>query len=74
MPSREVGADTEAIEVKYGQTIGRQGYFTNLENYKALSKTPVKTTVVYGGQGIQQRGVFTLCGWREIYNNFCDSN
>jgi len=61
----EEGTVTEAIEVKYGQTIS-QDYFTNLENYRTLSKTPVKTTVVYGGQGIQQRGNSMVHGWREI--------
>lgn len=55
----------EAIEVKYGQTVN-QDYFTNLESYRALSETPVKTTVVYGGQGSQTRNNHMLVGWREI--------
>jgi hypothetical protein len=61
----EEGTVTEAVEVKYGETVN-QDYFTNLENYRTLSKTPVKTTVVYGGEGSQPRGNHMLVGWREI--------
>ncbi len=61
----EAGNITEAIEVKYGQTIALE-YFANLENYRFLSKTPVKTSVVYGGQGIHERGNHVVYGWREF--------
>ncbi len=61
----EAGNITEAIEVKYGQTIALE-YFANLESYRFLSETPVKTSVVYGGQGIHERGNHVVCGWREF--------
>jgi len=61
----EEGAVTEAVEVKYGETVN-QDFFTNLDIYKALSKTPVKTSVVYGGRGKQARGDHMLVGWREL--------
>lgn len=59
------GLQTEAIEVKLGQTVSQE-FFTNLEYYKKLSKTPVNTTIVYGGQGSYYRNDHKLVGWREI--------
>jgi uncharacterized protein len=61
----DMGNATEAIEVKYGQTIGKD-FFTHIDYYKNLAQRDTKGVVIYGGEGIHSRGDFSVRGWKEI--------
>jgi len=61
----ESGNYTEAIEVKFGQTISAD-YFSNLKQYMKISQSKIKGTVIYGGKETQKREGFSVKSWTDI--------
>jgi hypothetical protein len=59
------GTNTEAYEVKFGQTISAN-YFYNLEQYSKISHSKVLGTVIYGGKESQQRSDYKVQSWFDL--------